>query len=101
MYVVHVLCVLYVLHIRTVQGYIHMCTVLFLFLLPSNVRRFVYVWDTVSRRILYKLPGHKGTVNGVHFHPKEPIREYTYIRTYVRTYIIRASILCVSTPYTP
>lgn len=35
--------------------------------------RFVYVWDTTSRRILYKLPGHAGSVNEVDFHPHEPI----------------------------
>ncbi|CAL4124492.1 unnamed protein product, partial [Meganyctiphanes norvegica] len=35
--------------------------------------RFVYVWDTTSRHILYKLPGHNGSVNAVEFHPKEPI----------------------------
>lgn len=35
--------------------------------------RFVYIWDTTSRRILYKLPGHNGSVNDVDFHPKEPI----------------------------
>lgn len=35
--------------------------------------RHVYVWDTTSRRILYKLPGHAGSVNEVHFHPDEPI----------------------------
>jgi Prp8 binding protein len=35
--------------------------------------RFVYVWDTASRKILYKLPGHKGSVHEVDFHPKEPI----------------------------
>lgn len=33
----------------------------------------VLVWDFASRRVLYKLPGHKGTVNEVAFHPKEPI----------------------------
>lgn len=38
--------------------------------------RFVYVWDTQSRRILYKLPGHDGSVNDVDFHPKEPIRKF-------------------------
>ena len=38
--------------------------------------RFVYIWDTTSRRVLYKLPGHKGSVNEVCFHPKEPISEY-------------------------
>ncbi|KAF4525591.1 hypothetical protein B566_EDAN015529 [Ephemera danica] len=35
--------------------------------------RFLYVWDTTSRRILYKLPGHNGSVNDIDFHPKEPI----------------------------
>ncbi|WAR18097.1 SNR40-like protein [Mya arenaria] len=35
--------------------------------------RFVYVWDTTTRRILYKLPGHAGSVNEVVFHPEEPI----------------------------
>ena len=37
--------------------------------------RFVYVWDTNSRRILYKLPGHDGSVNDVDFHPNELICE--------------------------
>lgn len=35
--------------------------------------RAVTVWDVESGRILYKLPGHKGTVTCVEFHPKEPI----------------------------
>ena len=35
--------------------------------------RFVYIWDTTTRRVLYKLPGHSGSVNEVDFHPKEPI----------------------------
>ena len=39
----------------------------------GSADRFVYVWDTTSRRILYKLPGHNGSVNDVAFHPKEPI----------------------------
>lgn len=39
--------------------------------------RFVYIWDTTSRRILYKLPGHLGSVNDVDFHKLEPIsKEY-------------------------
>ncbi|UYV76221.1 SNRNP40 [Cordylochernes scorpioides] len=33
----------------------------------------VYIWDTTSRRILYKLPGHSGSVNEAAFHPTEPI----------------------------
>ncbi|CAI9729066.1 small nuclear ribonucleoprotein 40 kDa protein-like [Octopus vulgaris] len=35
--------------------------------------RFVYIWDTATRQILYKLPGHTGSVNEVDFHPHEPI----------------------------
>ncbi|CAI0557029.1 unnamed protein product [Linum tenue] len=33
----------------------------------------VYIWDTTTRRILYKLPGHTGSVNECVFHPTEPI----------------------------
>ncbi|CAE6440317.1 unnamed protein product [Rhizoctonia solani] len=33
----------------------------------------VTVWDFESGRVLYKLPGHKGTVTAVDFHPREPI----------------------------
>lgn len=39
----------------------------------GSADRFVYIWDTTSRRILYKLPGHAGSVNEVSFHPEEPI----------------------------
>lgn len=35
--------------------------------------RFLYIWDVTSRGILYKLPGHQGSVNATDFHPKEPI----------------------------
>ncbi|KAH9482248.1 U5 small nuclear ribonucleoprotein 40 kDa protein [Psilocybe cubensis] len=35
--------------------------------------RAVCIWDVDSAKILYKLPGHKGTVTSVDFHPKEPI----------------------------
>lgn len=33
----------------------------------------VHVWEVASRRLLYKLPGHKGSVTECVFHPKEPI----------------------------
>jgi len=33
----------------------------------------VYIFDRVSRNILYILPGHKGSVNEVDFHPLQPI----------------------------
>jgi Prp8 binding protein len=39
----------------------------------GSADRFVYVWDTVFQRLMYKLPGHLGSVNDVNFHPKEPI----------------------------
>ncbi|KAI0797179.1 WD40 repeat-like protein [Abortiporus biennis] len=35
--------------------------------------RTVCIWDVDSGKVLYKLPGHKGTVTAVDFHPKEPI----------------------------
>ncbi|KAL3279186.1 hypothetical protein HHI36_016699 [Cryptolaemus montrouzieri] len=39
----------------------------------GSADRFVYVWDTTTRRVLYKLPGHNGSVNDIDFHPNEPI----------------------------
>ncbi|XP_063903717.1 U5 small nuclear ribonucleoprotein 40 kDa protein [Zophobas morio] len=39
----------------------------------GSADRFLYIWDTTSRRIVYKLPGHNGSVNDVDFHPTEPI----------------------------
>ena len=39
----------------------------------GSADNFVYVWSADSKRILYKLPGHKGTVNEVDFHPTQPI----------------------------
>ena len=40
------------------------------------LHRFVYIWDTVFQRLIYKLPGHLGSVNDVDFHPKEPISKW-------------------------
>lgn len=39
----------------------------------GSADKYLYIWDTTSRRILYKLPGHNGSVNDVDFHPNEPI----------------------------
>ena len=40
--------------------------------------RTAVVWDAGSGKLLYKLPGHKGTVNDVRFSPgDEPIREFS------------------------
>jgi len=39
----------------------------------GSADNFVYVWDATSRRILYKLPGHSGSINDVDFHPNQPI----------------------------
>eukprot|EP01133_Synstelium_polycarpum_P010722 gene10722-12471_t len=33
----------------------------------------VCVWETSSKQLLYRLPGHNGSVNQVDFHPLEPI----------------------------
>lgn len=42
--------------------------------------RSVVVWETSSGKLLYKLPGHKGTVNDVRFTPgEEPISKCTLI----------------------
>jgi Prp8 binding protein len=39
--------------------------------------RSVVVWETSSGKLLTKLPGHKGAVNDVRFHPsEEPISKY-------------------------
>ena len=35
--------------------------------------RFVYVWNRATGKVEYKLPGHKGCVNDVQFHPTEPL----------------------------
>jgi len=35
--------------------------------------RNLYVWEVHSRKLLYKLPGHLGSVNDVDFHKVEPI----------------------------
>ena len=35
--------------------------------------RMCYVWDFETTQLLYHLPGHKGSVNEVSFHSKEPI----------------------------
>jgi Prp8 binding protein len=35
--------------------------------------RSVTVWDVQEGKIAYKLPGHKGTVTGVDFHPRSVV----------------------------
>jgi Prp8 binding protein len=39
----------------------------------GSADRYVYVYDVNLKKILYKLPGHNGSVNDVDFHPNEPI----------------------------
>jgi Prp8 binding protein len=39
----------------------------------GSADRNVHIWDVDSGSLLYKLPGHKGSVNEVVFHPSEPI----------------------------
>ena len=44
--------------------------------------RSVVIWEAKSGKLLYKLPGHKGTVNDVRFAPgDEPISEYFFSLT--------------------
>ena len=43
------------------------------FVSAGSADKFVYIWDTTSRRILYKLPGHNGTINCTDWHSVEPI----------------------------
>lgn len=35
--------------------------------------RLVNVWNTSNHQLMYKLPGHNGSVNDVQFHPTQPI----------------------------
>lgn len=35
----------------------------------GSADRFLYIWDFETTEIMYKLPGHKGSVNDVAFHP--------------------------------
>ena len=39
----------------------------------GSADKFVYVWEVATGKMQYKLPGHKGSVNEVAFHPDEPI----------------------------
>ncbi|KAJ3093125.1 hypothetical protein HK102_007964 [Quaeritorhiza haematococci] len=43
------------------------------FIAVGSGDRTVVIWDTATRKIAYKLPGHKGCVNEVDWHPREPI----------------------------
>ncbi|KAL4450170.1 hypothetical protein ABPG77_010839 [Micractinium sp. CCAP 211/92] len=35
--------------------------------------RCVYIWSAATRALMYKLPGHGGSVNECVFHPREPV----------------------------
>eukprot|EP01086_Lenisia_limosa_P005460 TRINITY_DN2227_c0_g1_i2.p1 TRINITY_DN2227_c0_g1~~TRINITY_DN2227_c0_g1_i2.p1 ORF type:complete len:163 (-),score=34.48 TRINITY_DN2227_c0_g1_i2:61-549(-) len=39
----------------------------------GSADRNVLVWNARNSRLMFKLPGHKGSVNGVDFHPNQPI----------------------------
>ena len=39
----------------------------------GSADRMVNIWDASSRNLLYKLPGHHGSVNDAAFHPTAPI----------------------------
>jgi Prp8 binding protein len=52
--------------------------------------RTVTIWDVESAKVVYKLPGHKGTVMCVDFHPKEPIGAFLLVFGLVLTIADRA-----------
>lgn len=35
--------------------------------------KMVCIWEVQSEKLLYRLPGHSGSVNEAVFHPEEPI----------------------------
>lgn len=39
----------------------------------GSADRMVYIWEVASRKVLYQLPGHNGSVNEAVFHHEEPI----------------------------
>lgn len=39
----------------------------------GSADRTVNIWEASSARVLYRLPGHTGSVNASAFHPTEPI----------------------------
>ncbi|KAJ3112540.1 hypothetical protein HK098_008041, partial [Nowakowskiella sp. JEL0407] len=43
------------------------------FIVAGAADRSVVVWNVKKAQIAYKLPGHKGCVNEVDWHPREPI----------------------------
>jgi len=43
------------------------------FATAGSADRFVNIWDMRSKSLVYKLPGHNGSVTECAFHPKEPI----------------------------
>lgn len=43
------------------------------FVTGGSSDEYVYIWDVESSKLIYKLPGHKSTINEIVFHPKEPI----------------------------
>src|SRR5205814_7987901 len=46
--------------------------------------RTVVVWDAGTGKLLYKLPGHKGSVNDVRFSPgSEPISTYSEVSCFL------------------
>ena len=39
----------------------------------GSADKMVNIWDAGTRNLLYKLPGHHGSVNEAAFHPHQPI----------------------------
>ena len=38
--------------------------------------KFLYIWEVDTYKLVYKLPGHNGSINDVDFHPNEPISKF-------------------------
>lgn len=59
--------------------------------------RSVAVWDVASGKLLNKLPGHKGAVNDVRFHPGgEPISKYY---SFFLCFLAMLYLWCVPVPW--
>jgi len=39
----------------------------------ASADRTVWIWDAITGAPRFRLPGHKGAVNDVSFHPFEPV----------------------------
>jgi WD40 repeat protein len=60
----------------------------------GSADKCVYIWEKMSGKILYKLPGHLGSVNEVDFHPFEPIsKNLFFYKFWLKVLILTKSIV--------